>query len=56
MLEDTMFADSMLETSWSQRSRRSWTTLTSFALQALVIGCLLILPLWKRLDFRRCEL
>ncbi len=42
-----MFADSMLETSWAQRTRRSWTTLTSFGLQALVIGCLLLLPLWK---------
>jgi len=42
-----MFADSLLEVSWSQRSRRSWTTLTSFGLQTLVIGTLLILPLWK---------
>ena len=42
-----MFAESMLETSWAQRARRSWTTLTSFGLQALIIGCLLLLPLWK---------
>jgi periplasmic protein TonB len=42
-----MFAESMLETSWAQRTRRSWTTLTSFGLQALVIGLLLLLPLWK---------
>jgi protein TonB len=42
-----MFADSMLEVSWAQRSRRSWTTLTSFALEALAIGLLLLLPLWK---------
>jgi periplasmic protein TonB len=42
-----MFADSLLETSWAQRTRRSWTTLTSFGLQALMIGCLLLLPLWK---------
>ena len=42
-----MFAESMLETSWAQRARRSWTTLTSFGLQALMIGCLLLLPLWK---------
>jgi len=47
MLEDTMFTDSMLETSWAQRIRRSWTTLTSFGLQALIIGLLLLLPLWK---------
>jgi protein TonB len=42
-----MFADSLLETSWAQRSRRSWTTLTSFGLEALAIGLLLLLPLWK---------
>ena len=40
-----MFADSMLETSWAQRSPRSWMTLTSFGLQALVVGLLLLLPL-----------
>jgi periplasmic protein TonB len=42
-----MFADSMLETSWAQRSRRSWTTLTSFGLQVVIIAVLLVLPLWK---------
>jgi protein TonB len=42
-----MFADSLLETSWAQRSRRSWTTLTSFGIEVLVIGLLLLLPLWK---------
>jgi periplasmic protein TonB len=42
-----MFAESMLETSWDQRTRRSWTTLTSFGLQVMVIGLLLLLPLWK---------
>lgn len=40
-----MFADSMLETSWAQNARRSWTTLTSFGLQAIVIGLLLLIPL-----------
>ena len=40
-----MFADSMLETSWAQRTRRSWTTLTSFGLQALAVGVLLVVPL-----------
>ena len=42
-----MFAESMLETSWGQRTRQSWTTLTSFGLQAVVIGLLLTLPLLK---------
>ncbi len=41
-----MFADSLLETSWAQRTRRSWTTATSFGLQAVVIGVLLMVPLW----------
>lgn len=45
MFRDAMFADSMLETSWAQRASRSWTTLTSFGLQALVIALLLLLPL-----------
>ncbi|MGA8431534.1 MAG: energy transducer TonB [Candidatus Sulfotelmatobacter sp.] len=40
-----MFADSMLESSWAQRSRRGWTTLSSFGLQAVVMGILLLLPL-----------
>jgi len=42
-----MFTDSMLEVTRAQRSRRSWTTLTSFGLQAMVIGLLLLLPFWK---------
>jgi protein TonB len=45
--EEKMFADSMLDTSWAQRIRDSWTTLTSFGLQALVIGLLLLLPVLK---------
>jgi periplasmic protein TonB len=47
MLEDTMFADSLLEGSWAQRARRSWTTLTSFGLQVVIVGVLLLLPLWR---------
>jgi protein TonB len=47
LLEDTIFGDSMLETSWTQRARRSWTTLTSFGVQALVISLLLLLPVLK---------
>jgi len=46
-IEPGMFADSLLETSWSQRSRRSWTTLTSFSLEALAIGLLLLIPILK---------
>ena len=40
-----MFADSLLETSWSHRGRRGWTTLTSFGLQAVIIGFLLLIPI-----------
>lgn len=40
-----MFAESMLETSWGYRTRRSWMTLTSFGLQAVVVGLLLMIPL-----------
>ncbi len=47
MLEPRMFGDSLLETSWAQRTRRGWTTLTSFGLEALIIGLLLLLPLLK---------
>jgi len=42
-----MFADSLLDVTWAQRSRRSLTTLTSFGMQAIVMGLLLLLPLWK---------
>src|ERR1700727_2245840 len=40
-----MFADSLLDVSWAQRSRRCWTTLTSFGVQAAAIGALLLFSL-----------
>jgi protein TonB len=40
-----MFADSFCDSGWSNGSHRGWTTLISFALQALVVGCLLLVPL-----------
>ena len=40
-----MFADSLLETSWDQRSRRGLITFTSFGLQSVGIGLLLLIPL-----------
>ena len=40
-----MFADSFCDSGWSSRSHRGWTTLVSFAVQALLLGCLLLLPL-----------
>jgi len=45
MFEPGIFADSLLETSWAHRGRRGWTTLTSFGVQAIVIGLLLMIPL-----------
>lgn len=47
MAEDAMFAESLLETSWAQRSRRSWMTLTSFGLQTVIISLLLLAPLLR---------
>jgi periplasmic protein TonB len=42
-----MFTGSLLQTSADQRLRRSWTTLSSFGLQALAMGLLLLLPLMR---------
>jgi protein TonB len=39
--------DDTLNSSWDQRSRRGLTALTSFGLQALAVGGLLILPLLR---------
>jgi protein TonB len=41
-----MFADSLLESPWADRSRRGWTTILSFTAQALAVGALLALPLF----------
>jgi protein TonB len=40
-----MFSESLLETSWAERARRRWTALTSFGLQAVIIGLLMLIPL-----------
>ena len=40
-----MFADSLLDSPWTDRSRRGWTTLASFAVQAVAVGGLLLVPL-----------
>jgi protein TonB len=39
--------DDTLNSSWNERSRRGLTALTSFGLQALVVGVLLMLPLLR---------
>jgi len=40
-----VFADSLLNNSWADRSRRGWTTAISFVLEAVAISGLLLLPL-----------
>lgn len=40
-----MFTDSILETSWAQRSRRSYSTLASFTLQVMITATLIVIPL-----------
>lgn len=42
-----MFAESLIETSSAQRTRRSWTTATSFGLQAVVMAVLITIPLLR---------
>lgn len=46
-LTNGIFADSLLENSWARRTRRSWTTITSFGLQALIVALLLLVPLLR---------
>ena len=41
-----MFADSLIESSWANRLHRGWTTLVSFAVQAVLVGSLLLIPLF----------
>ena len=44
--EKALFEDSLLDSTVGQRKRRTWSTAFSFVLQCLVIGFLLLLPLW----------
>jgi periplasmic protein TonB len=46
-LKRTIFSNSLLQVSQAQRTRRSWTALTSFGLQIVVITLLLLLPLLR---------
>jgi len=47
-----MFSENLLETSWAERGRRSWTTLISFGLQAVIIALLMLIPLWATVGLR----
>lgn len=44
--DKVLFEDSLLDSSVAQRKRRTWSTLLSFVLQLVLIGLLLLLPLW----------
>jgi protein TonB len=44
--EKALFEDSLLDSTVGQRKRRTWSTVFSFVLQCLLIGLLLLLPLW----------
>jgi len=44
--EKALFEDSLLDSTVGQRKRRTWSTVFSFILLCLVIGFLLLLPLW----------
>jgi protein TonB len=46
MFEQSLFSHT-LDSSWAERSRRGWTTLSSFGLQAVITAALLILPLLR---------
>jgi protein TonB len=46
MLDTRMFAETV-DSSWAERTRRGWTTLASFGLQALATSVLLIIPLLR---------
>ena len=46
MFERCMLSNTV-DSSWAERSRRGWTTLTSFGLQAFFTGVLLLLPLLR---------
>jgi len=41
-----LFQDILLESSGGQRKRRTWATLLSFFLEAILLGVLVLIPLW----------
>jgi protein TonB len=44
--EKALFEDSLLESSSGQRTRRTWATFLSFLLQCLLVGVVILIPLW----------
>lgn len=41
-----LFQDVLLESSGGQRQRRTWATLLSFLLEGVLVGVLILIPLW----------
>lgn len=44
--DKALFADSLLDSTLGQRTRRTWSTILSFVLEFVVIAFVLLLPLW----------
>jgi len=44
--DKTLFGDSLLDSAVGERKSRTWATLVSLVLECLVIGIVLLLPLW----------
>ena len=44
--DKALFSDSLLDSTAKERKSRTWATLVSLVLQCLVIGLVLLLPLW----------
>lgn len=44
--EKALFENSLLESSSGQRQRRTWATFLSFFLQCLLVGVVILIPLW----------
>lgn len=51
-----MFADSLCDSTWANRSHRGWTALAAFGLQALAVAGLLALPLLYNQALPRLQL
>lgn len=51
-----MFADYLSDSPWENRSHRGWTTLASFALQTLLVGGLLLMPMIYTQSLPRLQL
>ena len=44
--DESLFEDTLLDSTTGQRNRRTWSTFLSFVLQLLLLGSVLLLPLW----------